>query len=287
MVKDGNTTPCETPQLTDPSTAATPSIAEILTRSTSLAPIPRFWYLLPHAKTLIRLHGPYTTHADTTVLSRAFTPRSTKTTKPPSAQLLAVSFTAAQDAYGSAQSDGPVQDDLELFAALWETTVQVVEQILEEGIPDGEAFGWGIYSITLGSMPLFPAFASSTRPGETTNFDDEFFSGSEHELATLKSTGTCRPENAFEALRRRLHAALSSLPSVNVSRGERGEKNRAPVSPADRIGRLVKTRNEVHLCGTLLVQVLRENEWRSVRWWHLVAVVERWLGNLELAKEWA
>ncbi|KAF2676078.1 hypothetical protein K458DRAFT_322868 [Lentithecium fluviatile CBS 122367] len=227
----------------------TPSTGEILATSSWLTPIPKFWHLLPHAKTLIRHYGPHTIFADTTVLVRANTPRSTKLEKLPSAKLLARSFAAAQDAHGSAQPDGPAKEDLELFTLLWRTTIEVVDQILEDGIADGEAFGWGVYGLSFGYIPSFPSPPSADN------------------------------STSFDALRQRLHTTLLTLPNVNNPQRER---ERSSISPAERVGRLVKARNEVHLCGTLLVQRFREEEWASVRWGHLIAVVERWLGNLEL-----
>jgi len=288
MDENGTKKPSDTQPATAPAFPATPTTAEVLAKSSALAPITRFWHLLRHAKILIRLHGPHTTYPDTTVFTRTPTPRPTKIAKPPSAQLLATSLAAAQDAYGSAQPDGPAKEDLDLFTALWKTTVQVVEQILEEGIPDGEAFGWGVYGLSFGYIRSFPTSSpssSSSQDSDSADFDDEFFPRNENKpFAIPTPTISSNPETAFEALRQRLHTALSSLPGVSTVQRERGEKHRLPVSPAERVGRLVRTRNEVHLCGTLLVQVLREGEWRSVRWGHLVLVVERWLGNLELTR---
>ena len=259
---------------------AIPSTAEVVARCATLAPIPRFWHLLHHARTLIRLHGPYTTYENTTVLIRAPTSHPTTELKPPSLRLLITSLAAAQDAYGSAQPDSPAKDDLDLFTALWKTSVQVVEEILEVGIPDGEAFGWGVHGLLSGHIPSF----SSTSPSPENNayFDDDLFPDNEYNPLPAPSRAS---DTAFDALQQRLRAALSSLPGVGDAQRGRGEKHRVPnISPAERVGRLVNTRNEVHLCGTLLVQILRETSWRRVRWGHLVVVVERWLGNLALEK---
>jgi hypothetical protein len=220
-------------------------------------------------------------------------PSSTLTAKAPSAKLLVTSFAAAQDAYDSAQPDGPAKEDLQLFTVLWRTAIQVVEQILEDGNLDGEAFGWGVYGLSFGYMP---AFASSPSPTSfsppspspiNTNFDDDFFPQKTSVKPYTPPPALHSPspsQAAFDALRHRLHTALLSLPGgVSSSQRER-ERGRSSVSPAERVGRLVKMRNEVHLCGTLLMQRFRGEDWRTVRWGFLIAVVERWLSNLELAR---
>jgi hypothetical protein len=268
--------------------AVTPSTRTVLATSIWRMPIPKFGHLLAHAKTLIRLHGPHTTYPNTTVLARASVPHLRTTSNAPSAQILATSFAAAQDAHGSAQPDGPAKDDLELFTLLWRTAIHVVEQILEDGNLDGEAFGWGVYGLSFGYMPSFRSSSTSSSSSareECTdrNFDDDLFPNSNLKpFVPPPAVRSPSPSQAtFEALKHRLHTALLSLPGVHNAQCEKG---RSSVSPAERVGRLVKNRNEVHLCGTLLMQEFREEDWATVRWGFLIAVVERWLGNLELAR---
>jgi hypothetical protein len=274
----------DTSRTTEPTSPATLTVV-VLAPSTSLRPIHRFWHLLQHARTLIRLHGPYTTHVNTTVLARSPILRSTNNSKPPSMQLLATSFAAAQDAFGSAQPDGPAKEDLELFAALWKTAIKVVEQILEDGIPEGEAFGWGAYGLSGGYIPGFPTSSTSfPASSNNANFDDEFFPKNRCKPTIIVPKAQSTEQTAFEALRQRLRTALGSLPGVTDSQRGRSDEYTASIPGAERLGQLVRARKEVHFCGTLLVQVFREDEWRSVRWGHVIVVVERWLGNLELAR---
>ncbi|KAF1957136.1 hypothetical protein CC80DRAFT_390097, partial [Byssothecium circinans] len=224
---------------------------EALKQAFSLYPIPRFHHLFAHAKALIRVHGPYTTYAGTTVFTRAPIPRSTKTSKPPSLKTIATSFAAAQDSATSAQPAGPSKEDLQVFNLLWSTTIDILEQILEDGELGHEVFGWGVYGLAAGYIgePESPLFVP-------------------------------RKSQAFESLKRRLRAALTALPSLSGAAG-RTELERVKAGlgmmPAERIGQLVKARKETHICANLLMQRFRSEGWGGIRWGHVIAVVERWL----------
>jgi len=45
---------------------------------------------------------------------------------------------------------------------------------------------------------------------------------------------------------------------------------------------LAKARREIHICANLLLQQFSREEWRRVRWYHGVAVVEQWIKHLGL-----
>jgi hypothetical protein len=289
--KDINSAAADTPRTTELASPAMPSTAAVLANSasTSIGPTTRFCRLIDHARRLIRLHGPYTTHDDTTVLKRSHIPYSTCATKPISIQVFTASFAAAQNAYGSAQTDGPANEDLELFAALWKAAVETVEQILEEGIPNGESFGWGAYGLSGGYILPFSASSPSPPFSPTStyfDYDDGAFSPTNRHKLSVTSTKVQSTEHtAFEALRQRLHTALLSLPGVSEPQRERHDKYTKSVPGAEKISQLVRARKEVHFCGTLLVQMFREDEWRNVRWGHLILVAERWIGSMSLPRD--
>lgn len=207
--------------------------------------IERFFHLLRTANSLIGHYGPHTTFSGTTVFTRAPVPRPSTTVPLP--EEVALSLAAAQDSINSAQPKGPSNDDLLLFTHLWETTITLLEQLLETEDLDQESFAWGIFGLASGYM---------------------------HPPAS-----TLAPCNLVSQHKNRLHAALTSLPSMDSSARNRNEYM---VSESTKIRVLVKARKEIHLCANLLLLQFREEDWRRVRWWHTIAVAERWIGRLGL-----
>lgn len=242
-----------TPATTTPTTPILlPATADIVSTSFSLAAIPRFFHLLTHAKTLIQVYGPHTTYSETTIFARAPVPRSTKTTKPASAKLLATSLAAAQDSIHTPQPAGPAREDLQIFKLLWDAAVDVLEKMLEEADLDHESFGWGVFGLSSGYIS-----ASATASVSKQN-DDQM----------------------LEPLKQRLHDALRSLPSMTSP--EHGRQSYA-VCGAERVNQLAKARRQIHVCASLLMQKVRAEGWSRVRWWHGVAIAERWIGHTGLA----
>ena len=210
-----------------------------------MSDIERFFHLLRNAKSLIKVHGPYTTYSGTTVFSRAPIPHESSTV--PSVKDIALSLAAAQDSIDSTQPEGPAIDDLALFRRLWETAITILEELFENEELGQDSFGWGIFGLASGYM---------------------------HPPANNPA-----PRNLFLLHKYRLHAALTSLPSMDSSVHKRNEY---VVTEKTKIQVLVKARRDVHLCAILLLQQFRQEEWRRVRWWHAVAVTERWIERLDL-----
>ncbi|KAF1845063.1 uncharacterized protein K460DRAFT_102550 [Cucurbitaria berberidis CBS 394.84] len=223
-----------------PSTAtALPANVDIIREAFRMSDTARFFHLLRQASSLIRLHGPYTTFSGTTAFSPAPVPPPRTTTA--SVKDVAVSLAAAQDSIDTAQPEGPAKEDLVLFKHLWETTITILEKLLDGGELDQESFGWGIYGLASGYMQP-PA----------------------------NNVATC---NLFSLHKHRLYVALASLPSMDSFARQR---NKYVVSEKTNIQSLVKARREVHICGNLLLQQFRQESWRCVRWWHAIAIAERW-----------
>ncbi|KAF2643612.1 hypothetical protein P280DRAFT_379435, partial [Massarina eburnea CBS 473.64] len=235
----------------------TPSTAQVIATAFSLDPVPRFFHLLVHVKSLISSYGPYTTYAGTTVFTRAPIPRSTKKSKPPSDFTLATSFAAAQDSVKSAQPDSPSKQDLQAFSLLWTATREVMEKITADGSLSQEVFGWGIIGLSAGYTPALssPLFAN-------------------------------KKNRSFESLKGRLHAALTALPSLNAVRPSEFQNVKAAaglgVSPADKLNIQVKAWRETHICAQILLQRFKMEGWEGIRWGHGIMVVERWLMHLGL-----
>lgn len=201
----------------------------------------RFFQLLDQVKGRIREHGPYTKYSRTTVFARAPLPRDVE--QELSVEDMAFSLAAAQDCCRTAQPEGPVSDDLLLCERLWETTITVLEEILDGGKLDQETYGWGIYGLASG-----------------------------HQEPPTRAAANRKPVSSFKY---RLQAALSALPSLN-----RSSRNEYVLNERTGVERLVKARKEVHLCTVLLLMRFRQDQWRCIRWWHAIAVAERWLRSL-------
>jgi hypothetical protein len=203
----------------------------------------RFFHLWHHTKLLVANYGPYTTHEDNTVLTRASGIQ--RLNKDPPTKKLAYSLAAAQDV-NSAQPDGPAKDDLLLFICLWETTIRVLERILARGSLPQESFGWGIFALSSGYM--HPPASSSA------------------------SYNNLVAQNIFNYHKYRLRAALLSLPSMDGQR-----RSEYVVSEKKKLDALIKARRQIHTCGHILLDEFRKGGWRRVRWLHAVEVCEKWV----------
>ncbi|KAF1941295.1 hypothetical protein EJ02DRAFT_348045 [Clathrospora elynae] len=232
---------------TTPSSLTLPKNSEVLKNAFRMSNIERFLHLQRHAKLLVGTYGQYTTYSKTTVFARAHNPR--KEYQEPTITELALSLAAAQDSLNSAQPDGPARDDLLLFQCLWEITIIVLEDILARGSLEQESFGWGIFGLSAGYID--PPANDLTIHNLFTNHKD------------------------------RLHAALSSLPSLDPGR----RRSEYVVSEKTQIGALVRARREIHTCGHILLHTFRQAQWRRVRWWHAIATAERWIGAFGLMPE--
>ncbi|KAF2449503.1 hypothetical protein P171DRAFT_404797 [Karstenula rhodostoma CBS 690.94] len=222
------------------------STSDVVREAFSLDTFPKFIHLYDHAKSLHRLHGKYTALSDPIIFARAT--HSTPTYEPPSEEDLAYSFAAAQDAIHTMQPAGPAKDDLQLFKLLWNTAIDVIEKVLGDSNLDLEVYAWGIVGLAAGYM----------HP-ETTSLADK---------------------EKVAAYQFRLQAALKSLPSLTSPHNDRA----SGVSPEQRAYMLTKARREVHVCSNLLLQQFRNDGWTGIKWYHGLAVAERWIGNPTFAR---
>ncbi|KAF2830845.1 hypothetical protein CC86DRAFT_283953 [Ophiobolus disseminans] len=203
--------------------------------------IPHFLELLHQSKALIETHGPYTTHPNTTVFQRA--PISRNSAKEVSAKVFASSLATAQDCMNSAQAEGPAIHDLALFKELWDATLVALREILEIGNLDHETFGWGILGLSAGYM------------------DKPFW----------------KDNTEFLSLKNRLRDALMQMPNMDTPKQK---KSAFTMGPGGKIGIFSKTNRDIHVYANLLLQQFKREEWARIRWYHGVAVVERWIEHL-------
>jgi len=207
-----------------------------------------FLHLLNQVRALIRRYGTYTTLSDTTVFQRACAPRLRSSTTEPSVTEVFLSLGAAQDSINSTQPDGTANDDLRFFGNLWETTITVLEEILACGSLPQEAFGWGVFALSTGYMHL-----------PSRNLIDQ---------------------NIFNNHKYRLHTALKMMPSLN---GER--RSEYVVTSRTSTAALVRARRDIYTMGHILLSKFRQDQWKSVRWYHAVAVAEKWIQAFGLIPE--
>jgi hypothetical protein len=240
--------PALAPKSAAPGMVAEPQSNETVSSVDDMPLIPRFFHLLNESKALVYTHGPYTNFAGTTVFSRAPTERDTNIQV--SKKDLAISLAAAQDCAGSAQLGGPAKDDLAVFEDLWNTTIEVLEMILVSCQLHHEMFGWGIIGLCAGYI------------------------GHSH----------WREDSEFVALKGRLHDALKAMSSIDSLY----RKNKESVANAGgALEYLARNNRAIHVCANLLLQQFRREEWSRIRWYHAVAVAERWIENLGLGNELA
>jgi hypothetical protein len=156
---------------------------------------------------------------------------------------LAISLAAAQDCIGSAQPEGLARDDLAIFEQLWNTTLLILELVTESSDLDHETFGWGLYGLCAGYI---------------------------HHTSW-------RTDSAFLSLKTRLYNALRKMPSMNsIHRKQHG----STTNTIGQVSVLAKANREIHICANLLLQQFRSEQWRRIRWYHGVAVAQRWIENL-------
>jgi hypothetical protein len=208
--------------------------------------ISQFLHLLHQSTSLIQTHGPYTTYTGTTIFSRA--PSGKYTSNRASKKDLAISLAAAQDCAGRAQVERPAKDDLTIFQHLWNTTISVLELVLETGELHHEMLGWGVIGLCAGYV------------------------GHAH----------WREDSLFLSLKTRLQDALKKMPSMEPThrRIKDGVANAGGM-----VGYLAKANREIYVCANLLLQQFRREEWQQIRWYHAAAVAQRWTENLSLNDE--
>jgi hypothetical protein len=195
--------------------------------------------LLLRSQALISIHGPYTTYSGTTIFTRA--PLVRDSSGEMSTKDSAVSLAAAQDCIYSAQVDGPAREDLAAFERLSETTIEVPEILLNTADLDYITMGWGIYGLSAGYM--------------------------EH---------TSREKSPFLSFKFRLHDALQKMPTIDST--TRKEIDSVACYGGD-IAMLAQANREIHICANLMLQQFRRKEWKRIRWYHMIAVAQRWLDH--------
>lgn len=139
-----------------------------------------------------------------------------------------------------------------MFRCLWETSIVILEAIIDSGELDKEALGWDVYGLASGHM------------------------------SDIKCE---KHRKLVAALKYRLRAALLALPSL-----ERRARNEYEILEPLRVGGLAKARIELHKCTVLLLERFRQEERHRIRWRHTVAVVDTWLrmlGYASVAKQTA
>ncbi|KAF2853217.1 hypothetical protein T440DRAFT_390525 [Plenodomus tracheiphilus IPT5] len=158
----------------------------------------------------------------------------------------ATSLATAQDCIDSAQPPRLANEDLKFFQQLWSSTLAAFEEMLEAGKLDIETIGWGVIGMCAGYM----------------------------------AKGTSDQE--FQAYKTRLHNALRLMPSLDgPGRGFRWAGYRGYMNSAGTTVRVLATaRSEIHACTTMLLQRFAKEEWKTIRWYHGIAVAERWVGAL-------
>lgn len=209
-------------------------------------PVARFRELLRVCTTLINTNGPYRCTKNKH-FKRAKLPPS----KPLRSRQVQHSLACAQDALPYPQLPGPANNDLQIFASLWNTTLQLLTHILANNTLSLYSRGHGVYGLS----------ADYNHPYLTPGSIAE-----------------------FGARRAKLHQALLQLPSLEAEH-VRQERDRIVLLRAERVEGLARTNREVHNNATLMVHTMRGDRWgmggwEGLRWFHGVVVVEAWLRNL-------
>ncbi|CAE6996022.1 hypothetical protein CFE70_000220 [Pyrenophora teres f. teres 0-1] len=225
-----------------------PANNDVLSEASHMTNTARFLHLLNHARALVRRYGIYTTLHDTTVFCRASTPRSRPSNAEPSITEVFLSLRAAQQAIDSVQPDGAVKDDLHFFNDLWNTTITVLEEILDHGSLPQEPFGWGVFALSTGYLH------------------------SRHTNIAYR--------DVFSNHKYRLRSALERMPSL-----DRKRRNAYVISERPSMEALVKARREIHTVGHILLSKFRQDGWKRVRWYHAITVTERWIQAFGLVPE--
>ncbi|KAI8935514.1 hypothetical protein NX059_008085 [Plenodomus lindquistii] len=207
----------------------------------SLPTLPRFLHLLRHAKDLIATYGPYTKSSTTATFIRATVIRDGSSHAAPA--ILARSLAAAQDCIDSAQPPGLANEDLIFFSHLWTFTLAALGELLEAQKLDVETIGWGVIGLCAGYM---------------------------------------NPGNEFQSYEIRLRTALKLMPSMDKpNRGSEWAGYRSYMRSKGTTVRVLATaRSEIHACTTMLLQRFAREDWKTIRWYHGIAVAERWVSAL-------
>ncbi|KAH7384568.1 hypothetical protein BKA66DRAFT_394671, partial [Pyrenochaeta sp. MPI-SDFR-AT-0127] len=156
---------------------------------------------------------------------------------------LAKSLAAAQDCVERLHHSKIATGNIVLFKSLWEATVNTLTELIESGDLDPEAFGWGIMGL---------------------------------------SSGYIGQDSLFLSYKTRLQNALQFLPSMDNPARKWSEYRNQMKLAATKIQVLVTIRGEVHFCSIMLLQRFKQEDWRRIRWYHGIAVAERWAGSLGL-----
>ncbi|KAH9861191.1 hypothetical protein IAQ61_010928 [Plenodomus lingam] len=217
----------------------------VLRAAESLPTIPRFLHLLSHAKSLIGSYGPYTTLPNTMVFVRADVTRDTSSSQDASPAVLALSLAAAQDCKEYAQPQSLASQDLIFLEHLWMSTLAVLEELLETNKLDIETVSWGIVGLCAGYMVKVQ-------------------------------------DQDFQSYKTRLSNALRLMPSLDwPGQGSQWDSYRGYMSSTGTTVRVLATaRSEIHACTIMLLQRFANEEWKKIRWYHGIAVAERWIGAL-------
>jgi hypothetical protein len=134
------------------------------------------------------------------------------------------------------------------FDRLSTITIEVLEILLNTADLDYITMGWGIYGLSAGYI--------------------------EH---------TSREELPFLSFKFRLHDALQKMPTMDST--TRKEVDSVACCGGN-IAVLAKANREIYICANLMLQQFRREEWKRIRWYHMIAVAQNWLDHLALkAKE--
>lgn len=158
---------------------------------------------------------------------------------------VAISFAAAQDCIYTAQVDGPAREDLKTFQRLWETTIAVLESLLDASTLDYVTMGWGIYGLSTGYI----------------------------------GHASWREDSPFLSFKLRLHTALRKMPTMNSTIRKEID---SVACCGGKVEVLAKANREIHICANLLLQQFRREKWERIRWYHAIAVAQRWIEHLGL-----
>lgn len=228
--------------ITPPTTPATIN-GELLKADACLLEMPTFLLLFTHAKLLIRTQGPYTVAAGTYVFTRV--PCTQDSTTVASTVDLAISLAAAQDCILITQPQSPANEDMLMSKKPWEAAVATLEELLQSGKLDAEVIGWGIFGLSSGYM--------------------------------ARSATSSIVDNV-QSYKMRLRKAFDLITSLD-STGQQWIRYRGRMR---KVRVLATARSGIHSCTTMLLQCFRQDQWRSIRWWHVIVIAERWASILDL-----
>jgi len=154
----------------------------------------------------------------------------------------------AQDYLTITQPKGPVFEHLEVFSMLGETTIIILERLLNLGELAVKPFGWGIYGLSSGYVSSDPLFNS---------------------------------------YKQQLYVAVDSLSTLCSKSDSSSGRNFIKKGQTGHIFALSIANRQVHLSATMLLQIMRK-DWGRLRWYHGIQVARHWidyLGIEEFKKE--